>query len=231
MVPSDGHARFWIAYVANFVREIGIRLNTTRDRRVECELPTKIWSASVSTRLKNVQRWMSDKGLLKSRRQHPTSRYSKPKTLISRCVTAETGQVFPTKNARRMFFALLVQPPISPATSCPTKHRAACNGKDAAIKRPKTRAMDPPQRVEERPRIKFQGTKRGASLGFSRVSGESPQKIGMVGCETSRGKIRLTMSALSFPQFTQIHSRIFFTFIRKPEHKGRRLKFEQGRTG
>lgn len=28
-----------------------------------------------------------------------------------------------------------------------------CNGKDAAIKRPKTRAMAPPQRVEERPRL------------------------------------------------------------------------------
>lgn len=66
------------------------------------------------------------------------------------------------------------------------------------------------------PSKKFQGTKRGAGLGFSRVSGESPQKIGMVGCETSRGKIRLTMSAFSFPQFTQIHSRIFFTLMMKP---------------
>lgn len=46
--------------------------------------------------------------------------------------------------------------------------------------------------------------------------GESPQKIGMVGCKTSRGEVKLTISAFSFPQFTQIHSRIFLTFPRNP---------------
>lgn len=53
--------------------------------------------------------------------------------------------------------------------------------------------------------------------GFSMVLGESPQKIGVVGCETSNGlKISLTVSAFSFPQFTQIHSSIFLTFTKKP---------------
>lgn len=153
-----------------------------------------------------------------NRGPHPTSRCAKkPKTRISRCVTAEMGQLLSNqKNAEEDVFRTPRSAPHFTRNLVSNQAPSGCNGKDAAIKRPKTRAMAPPQRVEERPRLYCQGTKRGAGLGFSRVSGESPQKIGMVGCETSRGKIRLTISAFNFPQFTHIHSRIFFTFTIKP---------------
>jgi hypothetical protein len=58
----------------------------------------------------------------------------------------------------------------------------------------KTRRSSDRKRAPEIPRSRWknaldcQGNSRGAGLGFSMVSGESPQKIGMVGCETSRGK-------------------------------------------
>lgn len=42
---------------------------------------------------------------------------------------------------------------------------------------------------------------------------KSPQKVYW---ETCYGWATLTISALSFPQFTQMHSRIFFTLMRKP---------------
>ena len=46
------------------------------------------------------------------------------------------------------------------------------------------RHKTPRHGVEERPRLSR--GKRGAGLGFPMGCGESPQKIGMVGCETSR---------------------------------------------
>lgn len=46
----------------------------------------------------------------------------------------------------------------------------------------------------------------------------APRKFGVVGCETSsrNQETPLTVSALSLPQFTQMHSKIFLTFTKKP---------------
>lgn len=107
-------------------------------------------------------------------------------------------------------------PPFHRATSCPTRHRTDAMGSTRRSSDRKRALHDPPLRVRRTPLI-IKGTKRGAGLGFSMAYGESPQKIGYWGCETSRGKeTRLTMSALSFPQLTHILSRIFFTFTMKP---------------
>ncbi|KAF8223136.1 hypothetical protein L208DRAFT_559920 [Tricholoma matsutake] len=107
-------------------------------------------------------------------------------------------------------------PPFHHATSCPTRHRADAMGSTRRSSDRKRALNDPPLRVRRTPLI-IKGKKRGAGLGFSMAYGESPQKIGLWGCETSRGKeTRLTMSALSFPQLTHILSRIFFTFTMKP---------------
>ena len=107
-------------------------------------------------------------------------------------------------------------PPFHRATSCPTRPRADAMGSTRRSSDRKRALHDPPPRVGRTPLI-IKGTKRGAGLGFSMAYGESPQKIGLWGCETSRGmETQLTMSALSFPQLTQILSRIFFTFTIKP---------------
>jgi hypothetical protein len=107
-------------------------------------------------------------------------------------------------------------PPFHRATSCPTRRRADAMGSTRRSSDRKRALHDPPPRVGRTPLIN-KGTKRGAGLGFPMAYGESPQKIGLWGCETSRGKeTRLTMSALSFPQLTHILSRIFFTFTMKP---------------
>jgi hypothetical protein len=107
-------------------------------------------------------------------------------------------------------------PPFHRATSCPTRRRADAMGSTRRSSDRKRALHDPPPRIGRTPLIN-KGTKRGAGLGFPMAYGESPQKIGLWGCETSRGKeTRLTMSALSFPQLTHILSRIFFTFTMKP---------------
>ena len=49
--------------------------------------------------------------------------------------------------------------------------------------------------------------------------GESPQKIGWWGAKRVEEMRRLTMSAFSLPQFTQMHSKIFLTFTMKPSQK------------
>jgi hypothetical protein len=54
---------------------------------------------------------------------------------------------------------------------------------------------------------------------FSMGYGERLRKIGVVGGAKrveERGEHKLTMSAFSFPQFTQIHPNVFFTLIMKP---------------
>jgi hypothetical protein len=60
-------------------------------------------------------------------------------------------------------------------------------------------------------------------FGVHQKLARAPRKLGWWGNETSRGKrMRLTISAFSFPQFTQIHSKIFFTLIMNPESEDER---------
>jgi hypothetical protein len=80
-------------------------------------------------------------------------------------------------------------PPFHHATSCPTKHRADVMGSARRSSDRKRALHNPPPRAGRTP-LTIKGTKRGAGLGFSMEYGESPQKIGMWGRETSRGKGR-----------------------------------------
>jgi hypothetical protein len=50
----------------------------------------------------------------------------------------------------------------------------------------------------------------------SPVKERAPRNLGGWGTKRGRQKAKLTMSALSFPQLTQIHSKIFLTFVMKP---------------
>ena len=111
-----------------------------------------------------------------------------------------------------IFSALLAQPPISPRSRV-SNHDRTCEADRTAIKRPKTRAV----------LVTGGRTSRLSRTNAVRVWGspwdrrEPPENWG-VGCETSGGKKRpLTLSAFNRPQFTQIHSKIFFTFTMKPE--------------
>ena len=76
----------------------------------------------------------------------------------------------------------------------------------AAIKRPKTRETPFRPAEHNTPRAR----------GFPWYTGRAPRKLGWWGCKRTRGEQALTMSAFSFPQFTQMHSRIFFTLTMKP---------------
>ena len=59
-------------------------------------------------------------------------------------------------------------------------------------------------------------SERSTGLGFS--IGECPQKIGWWGAKrVEERETRLTMSAFSLPQLTQMHSNIFLTFMMKPK--------------
>lgn len=108
-------------------------------------------------------------------------------------------------------FALLVQPPFHHAHRVqPTLGVYWCSRRSSDRKR----AITTPQS-----RRKVRRTAHGErAWGSPTECGESPQKMGWWGNETSRGKkkTRLTMSAFSFPQFTQILSKIFFTLTMKP---------------
>lgn len=109
------------------------------------------------------------------------------------------------------FFALLAQPPISPRNRVSNQHRAFAKVR-AAIKRPTTRADHTTGR--RTPRLSRTDAVRAWG---SPHKERAPRKLG-VGCETSRGKeTRLTMSPLSLPQLTHMHSKIFLTFTIKPE--------------
>ena len=55
-----------------------------------------------------------------------------------------------------------------------------------------------------------------AGLGFSIESERAPRKLGGGERNERRKEGPLTLSAFSRPQFTQIHSKIFFTFTMKP---------------
>ena len=83
-----------------------------------------------------------------------------------------------------IFFALLVQPPISPTAGGPTSSagRAVADVGGSF----NLQARQPALRMEEH--LDCRGQRNGVGLGFSMGFGESPQKIWSVGCETSNGK-------------------------------------------
>ena len=127
----------------------------------------------------------------------------------------------------KIFFALLARPPISPATGGPTvpkAHKVVTSRRSSDRKRAR-----PASRVEER--LDCRGLTQ-SGLGVLHGFGESPQKVGVWGAKrVEEMETRLTMSAFNLPQFTQIHSRIFFTFTMKPGRPvSLRAREELGRT-
>ena len=115
------------------------------------------------------------------------------------------------RSSSSLFSALLVQPPISPRYRVSNHNRT--NATDpAAIKRPKTRVV----------LVTDGRTSRLSRTDAVRVWGSpwdrrEPPENWVVGCETRGGKKSLTLSTFNLPQFTQMHSKIFFTFTMKPE--------------
>jgi hypothetical protein len=71
--------------------------------------------------------------------------------------------------------------------------------------------------VDEHPRLSREWTWSGFGV-LHGMWREPPENWGGGGAKRveERGERKLTMSAFSFPQFTHIHSNIFFTLIMKP---------------
>ena len=141
---------------------------------------------------------------------------ARPKTCHSLCVTARAvGHPTEQLLERDRFSCVFRTPrsaPISPRNRV-SNHDWTCVADRTAIKRPKTRAV----------LVTGGRTSRLSRTNAVRVWGSpwdrrEPPENWVVGCETSRGKERsLTLSAFNRPQFTHIHSKIFFTFTMKPE--------------
>ena len=111
------------------------------------------------------------------------------------------------------FSALLAQPPISPRTACPTRTGRVQWTTRRSSDRKRARSSS---RVEERLDCR---ERTQCGFGVLHEIGESPQKIGWWGAKREGGKKRsLTLSAFNRPQFTHMHSKIFFTFTMKPRH-------------
>jgi len=104
-----------------------------------------------------------------------------------------------------------LSPPFHHATACPTN--IGCMQWSMRRSSDRKRATTAP-RVEER--LGFR-ERTQSGLGVLQQLGESPQKIGWWGAKrVEETETRLTMSAFNLPQFTHIHSNIFFTFTMKP---------------
>ncbi len=103
-----------------------------------------------------------------------------------------------------------LSPPFHHATTCPTitERMQGPTRRSSDRKRAQTTS-----RVEERLDCR-ERTQSGLGVLHH---GESPQKIGWWGAKRVYEKeAKLTVSAFSLPQFTQMHSNIFFTFTMKP---------------
>ena len=100
-------------------------------------------------------------------------------------------------------------PPFHHATTCPTSTgRMRWSARRSSDRK---RA----QSASRRKNVSIFKSERSAGLGFSK--GESPQKIGRWGAKrVYERETKLTISALSLPQFTHMHSSIFFTSTMKP---------------
>jgi hypothetical protein len=128
------------------------------------------------------------RGLRKTRHSSALQRV-RPQPLITTCGLELTADLIYT------FSHSSFGPPFHHAATCPTSTAAfKCNDQfSAALKRPKSRVLH----------------------GIWRAPPENWSGGGAKRVE-ERGERKLTMSAFSFPQFTQIHPNIFFTLIMKP---------------
>ena len=90
------------------------------------------------------------------------------------------------------------------------QQRRTCAVGLAAIKRPRTRETPFRPAEHNTPRAR----------GFPWYTGRAPRKLGWWGAKREKIARKLTSSALSLPQFTQIHSKIFLTFTKNPKTDG-----------
>lgn len=120
MGPDYGHTSFWITYMTNFVGEVRIRLITVTNGEVTVELNVNYRQKYMRIKVSmGVYRAKSGptyglrcKTIKEATPNEPSSRF-KPTTRMSRCVFQP--------DIKEDVFALLVQPPISPATSRSTQ--------------------------------------------------------------------------------------------------------------
>ena len=114
----------------------------------------------------------------------------------------------------KIFFALLARPPISPATGGPTlpkAHKLVTSRRSSDRNRASDRAVG-----GRTPRCRGLTQRRGFGV-LHGIWREPPENWESGGAKRAGKKeTQLTISAFNFPQFTQIHSRIFFTFTKNP---------------
>jgi hypothetical protein len=111
-------------------------------------------------------------------------------------------------------FALLAQPPFHHTTACPTKPSGEGPTRRSSDRKRASAAL----RVEERHDCR--GTNAVWAWGSPPWVERAPRKFGWWGAkQVEAKKSPLTVSAFSFPQFTHILSRIFFTLTINPTHE------------
>ena len=112
-----------------------------------------------------------------------------------------------------LFSALLAQPPFHHTTACPTGTRRL----QWSLRRSSDRNRASDRAVGGRtPRCRGLTQRRGFGV-LHGIWREPPENWESGGAKRAGKKeTQLTISAFNFPQFTQIHSRIFFTFTKNP---------------
>ena len=145
-------------------------------------------------------------------------------TYSSHCVTVPSSSTISIHNENDdnvivsfiLFFALLARPPISPATGGPTvpkAHKVVTSRRSSDRNRASDRAVG-----GRTPRCRGLTQRRGFGV-LHGIWREPPENWESGGAKRAGKKeTQLTISAFNFPQFTQIHSKIFFTFTKKPSN-------------
>ena len=157
MGPDYGHTSFWITYMTNFVGEVRIRLITVKNGEVIVELNVnyrqKYMRIKVSMsvyRAKSRPTWGLRHGTIKRNTRRAKQQVQTNDTHLT-LRHSRDGPAYSNQINKEDVFTLLVQPPISPATSFPTKHRADYNRIRRGDQATENARHDPPQRVEGHP--------------------------------------------------------------------------------